>query len=328
MTSSRRAMSIYHETLQWVHVMFIVSAALLAGGCTTVEPCALNTGQTIQDLWDYNDPAGSEQRFRDAIGELPASDRSLDYRLQLQTQIARTYSLRRQFDEAHALLDEVDLELPNAAPAVHVRYLLERGRTFNSSGKQDSARKVFVDAWETARANDLDGLAVDAAHMIAIVESGDAALQWNNTALQLAQSSDDPDAQRWRASLHNNLGWTNHERGEYETALSHFENALTAQQEKNDAELVRVAQWCIGRCYRSLGRIDEAFEIQRELEQSMPDDAPDGFVCEELAECLYALGRIEEARSYFHRAYDLLSQDAWLIESEPQRIERLRRLAQ
>jgi hypothetical protein len=53
----------------------------------------------------------------------------------------------------------------------------------------------------------------------------------------------------------------------------------------------------------------------------------DGFVQEELGECLLALGREEEARSWFAQAYELLSQDAWLAASEPARIARLGELA-
>ncbi len=277
---------------------------------------------TIQALWEYSAPAESEARFRTALAEADAEE-ELDYRLQLLTQIARTHSLRREFYAAHTILDEVDAQLTERTPTARVRYLLELGRTYNSNGVANRAGPLFAEAWDVARAHSFDGLAVDAAHMSAIIESGDAALRWNRTALELAESSDDPDAQRWRASLHNNLGWTYHERMQYEDALAHFEQALIGQQEKGDAELVRVAQWCIGRCYRSLGRLDDAVAIQRELEHSAPGGTPDGFVCEELAECLHALGRNNEAKPYFKRACDLLSQDTWLVEAEPQRINRL-----
>jgi branched-chain amino acid transport system ATP-binding protein len=51
-------------------------------------------------------------------------------------------------------------------------------------------------------------------------------------------------------------------------------------------------------------------------------------VNEEIAECLLALKRPEEAKSYFARAYELLSKDKWLVAEEPKRLERLRDLSQ
>ena len=52
-----------------------------------------------------------------------------------------------------------------------------------------------------------------------------------------------------------------------------------------------------------------------------------GFIHEEIGECLFALGRPEEARSSFATAYRTLSQDIWLVANEPDRLERLKTLA-
>jgi hypothetical protein len=52
----------------------------------------------------------------------------------------------------------------------------------------------------------------------------------------------------------------------------------------------------------------------------------DGFVFEEIGECLLLLNRAEEARRYFAKAYEILSQDAWLAEKEPERLARLKSL--
>ena len=55
------------------------------------------------------------------------------------------------------------------------------------------------------------------------------------------------------------------------------------------------------------------------------DDAT-GYTEEELGECLHALGRPDEARPFFARAHERLSRDSWLVENEPDRIARLKRL--
>ena len=96
----------------------------------------------IDSFWEYTDPAASEARFRAAMTSAQG-----DARLELLTQIARTYGLRQRFDEAHAVLNEVERQLADAGPRPRIRYLLERGRTFNSSGESDKARALFVEAW-------------------------------------------------------------------------------------------------------------------------------------------------------------------------------------
>ncbi|HVJ14690.1 MAG TPA: hypothetical protein VM686_04590, partial [Polyangiaceae bacterium] len=87
--------------------------------------------------WNFGNPAASEQTFRSILAEQMAAP--LDYRLALRTQIARTLGLQRKFDEAHALLDEVERELSNGGVA-RIRYLLERGRVLNSSSRALEAR--------------------------------------------------------------------------------------------------------------------------------------------------------------------------------------------
>ena len=282
----------------------------------------------FDDLWDYGDPAGTEARFRELVPSLErAGDESA--RLQLQTQIARTLGLQRRFDEAHAVLDSVEAGLGGADPVVRVRYLLERGRVLNSSGRRDESRPFFRKAWEAARACGEDGFAVDAAHMVAIAGSAEESVRWNGIGLELARASADPRARRWRGSLLNNLGWTSHDRGDFARAHALFEEALAFRLEQGKPDEIDVARWCVARALRSLGRVTEALERQLALarDKEAARRAEDGYVSEEIGECLLALGRGEEARPHFAKASSLLSQDPWLAEREPERLARLARLA-
>ncbi len=279
-------------------------------------------------LWDYNDPAETERRFRELLPGMEASG-DTDTLGQLRTQIARTYSLRARFDQAHAELDRIEPMVAGASAALRVWHLLERGRAFNAAGRKDEARPLFVEAWDTARQAGELSLAVDAAHMIAIVEPPDGALAWNLKALKLVESTDDQQATRWRGALYNNIGWTYFERGEHETALAHFEKGLAWRRQQGQAKETRIAAWAVARSYRALGRIDEALAIQQGLSEQTEaaGEDPDGYVYEELGECWLSLGEPGKAAANFSRAYELLSQDAWLVEHEPDRIERLKSLA-
>lgn len=277
----------------------------------------------IEAIWNYDDPDGSERRFRAALED--ASDP--DERAEIETQIARTMSLRRRFDDAHTLLDALEPRLDGLGLRPRVRYLLERGRTFNSSQNASQARALFEEAYALGLAAHEEFLAADAAHMIAIASSGDEAISWNLRTIELAKSAADPRAKKWIASAGNNLGWSYHDLGRYEEALEQFQAALEARQ-GGPIENILIARWCVARAYRSLGRLDEALALQLELaEEREKLEKPGEYVFEEIAECLYALGRTEESRPYFARAHEMLSKDPWLVADEPARLERLSDLA-
>lgn len=283
----------------------------------------------FQDVWNFDDPAQSAAAFRNLLPQIEASGDRLAH-LQLLTQIARTHSLQQQFDAAHALLDQVEAQLDDDVPIAKIRCLLERGRTFNSAGQPERARPLFVEAYELSRVQGADFYAVDAAHMMGIAaETADARLDWNKSAAALAEQSENRYAQGWLGSLYNNLGWSYHDRGEYDRALGWFERAETHFRERQPNEArARVARWCIARTLRSLGEVDEALAMQRaQHEEYQALGQEDGYVYEEIGECLLLLGQAELARPYFGEAHRVLSQDRWLRQREPNRLSRLQALS-
>jgi tetratricopeptide (TPR) repeat protein len=289
-------------------------------------PEPLSQPDQIDALWDYDHPAESEAAFRRALERL---DERADLPLQLEllTQIARAQALQRHSDEAHATLDTVEAQMHNSSPRVSVRYLLERGRVYNSSRHPERAQPYFAEAWELACTAGEDILAIDAAHMLAIIAPPEASLAWNQRALNLADRSPAPRAPHWRGSLYNNIGWGYHDAGDYEQALGAFQKATASRREEGNPALVRIALWAEARALRSLGHVEEALALQQELLREFDARGEqDGYVHEEIAECLAALGHYDEARSYFAFAYEKLSADPWLAESEPARLERLRAL--
>jgi hypothetical protein len=57
-------------------------------------------------------------------------------------------------------------------------------------------------------------------------------------------------------------------------------------------------------------------------------DDRDGYVHEELGECLLALGLSDAAQPHFALAFETLTADPWLVEHEPARLQRLQSLSQ
>lgn len=276
-------------------------------------------------LWNYNQPAETEQKFR---ALLPQAKATASYQGELLTQIARCQGLQRKFKEAHQTLDEIKAVLPSQPTVLHVRYLLERGRVFNSSKMQPQAIPLFEQAWKMARELKADFYAVDAAHMLGIAAPSEQQLAWNLKALEAAEHSQEPRARKWLGSLYNNIGWTYHDQKDFKTALTMFRKALAWHQEHQTGEGEAIAQWTVARCLRSVGQIKEALTLQQATlkwrqEKKLPED---GYVSEEIGECLLLLKREPEAQPYFAQAYALLSQDEWLKAEEAPRLERLKQL--
>jgi tetratricopeptide (TPR) repeat protein len=280
---------------------------------------AMTADVDLDAFWEYGNPAASEARFRAALDSSGG-----DTRLEIETQIARTYGLRKQFAEAHTLLDSVEPRLAGAGPAPRVRYLLERGRTFNSAGDKARAQVLFEQAWELASANRLDGLAVDAAHMLAIVLSGSDAALWTARGVELARASNDAKAHAMMPALLNNHAWNLFDAGTFDAALPVFREAESAWHATGRQPQGRIATWSVARCLRALQRYDEALALQLALEAEWTAaGSADGYVYEELAELYEAKSDTVTARRYFAQAARQLAKDPDFVRTESARLKRL-----
>lgn len=282
----------------------------------------------FEAAWNYGAPAQTRETFASMLAE--AEDEApLAWALELKTQIARTHSLAGEFDEAHAILNEVEPAIEDAMDKVRIRYLLERGRTFNSAGDKDKARPVFIKAWEIGRQVGEDFLAVDAAHMVAIAaKDGDEANIWNLSGLEFARQSADERAQGWVGSLTNNMGWTAFDAGEPGEALALFEESRDHFLSRDLPARARIARWSIARVKRELGLINEALAMQLEIrDENETAGEPDGFCFEELGELYLLKDDLATASENFAHAHALLSLDDWFVKNEAARLARIETLS-
>lgn len=258
----------------------------------------------LAPLWDFSKPEVSEQRFRQALQTATGDDVLI-----LKTQIARSKGLRADFDGARAVLREIEPAITQAGPEAKVRYHLELGRSYASAahkpdtitdGNKSTARKQFEAALAEARTAKLDGLAVDAVHMFAFLDTAPAdQLRWGQAALDIVLASSQPAAQRWEPSVRNNMGYALHQLGRYDEALSQFKQALALRQAGSNAEATRVAHWMVAWTLRSLNRFDEALAIQLRLEtENAAAGTPDPYVFEELEALYRAKGDATRADHY------------------------------
>lgn len=255
----------------------------------------------LAPLWDFNKPELSEQRFRDALSTATGDDALI-----LQTQIARSFGLRKDFAKAQDILKSIEKAAASAGPEARARYVLELGRTYasathspesQSAESKKLARAAYERALETAKGAGLDGLAIDAIHMLAFVDTEPAdQLKWGKEALAVVTASSQSDAKKWEASILNNIGYALHQLGRFDEALSTLKQVLVIRERGTNAEAIRVAHWMIAWTLRAIGRMDEALAIQLRLEQECEAaKAPDPYVFEEL-ETLYR-ARGDEVRA-------------------------------
>jgi tetratricopeptide (TPR) repeat protein len=95
------------------------------------------------------------------------------------------------------------------------------------------------------------------------------------------------------------------------------------REQQDNPKATHIARWCVARTMREMGQVEVALDIQHVLET---DGVEDGFVSEEIGECLYAIGKVQEAKPYFQKAYELLSMVDWVVK-DAKRMERLRELS-
>ena len=283
----------------------------------------------LRELWDFSSPAQTRDKFQSLLETLNLENNH-PYRLEIITQITRTYSLEAKFDLGHRLLNENLSYIDISTPLVKTRYHLERGRLYNSNNEFAEALEQFYRAFDLAKSNQLHYLAVDAAHMIAIAEQNrEISVNWNIKAIEYAEQSNDSEAHKWLGYLYNNLGWSYHDQEKFDLALAMFEKARDFHEENGNVKSLAIAKWTVGRAYRSLGQIEDALMIMHQLEDAaIQEDKPvDGYVFEELAELYLMLGDHKKSGHYFAEAYTILSQDIWLKRNEPDRLNRMKRLS-
>jgi tetratricopeptide (TPR) repeat protein len=276
-------------------LLFVTSVATNAFSAMAID---------LAPLWNFGDPGQSEQRFRAALATATGDDA-----LVLQTQIARSYGLRGDFAKAREILQGLEPQLPGAGVEARTRHALELGRTFASAAHppesltpeaKQRARAAYQQAYEIARRGELDGLAVDALHMLAFVDTEPAdQLRWGQEALAIAEASPQPAARKWEASLRNNIGYALYQLGRYDEALDQFKQAVVLREKGEDVPAQRVAHWMVAWTLRALNRTDEALAIQLRLEREHEAaGAPSAYVFEELELLYRAKGDRQRADHY------------------------------
>lgn len=260
-------------------------------------------------------------------------------RIEQLTNTARAQGLEGNVSGAEATLNEAEALLTQNADSCSLvatlQFMLERGRIYHLAKTPARARPLFFEAFTLATEKGEDSHAIDAAQMMAAIESPKVKIEWTNRAVGVAEKSKDPRARHWLAALYSTLGWHYYELHQYERSLEFFakmREALEAELRTTgeDVDVIRkiiTAKWSTGKVLRIIHRLPEALKVQEELLGEVERSGrKDGLVFEELAECLTLLKRGNEAEVYFELAHAELSKDEWFSDNKPERINRMKKM--
>ncbi|MBS1902803.1 MAG: hypothetical protein JSS75_03790 [Bacteroidetes bacterium] len=273
-------------------------------------------------MWNYGDPSATRAKFLEVLPKAEKSGNT-EYLAELLTQIARTYSLTGKFDEAHATLDRADKLISDTMQLARVRYLLERGRTFNSSNQIDTARQLFFEAANLAMQYHIDLHAVDAIHMVAIAQPDPKdQIEWNLKGIAMAEPNE--KLHGWLWALYNNIGESYLKLRDFSNAYQYF-HKLAQYQTKRVGKADMYTEKDEAKCLRLLGKPADALALMQPYYSKFAEaKTPDGYISCEYAEDLEALGRHGEAKPIFSEALQLLERDDWFINNDKEQLERLK----
>ena len=261
----------------------------------------------LDSMWDFRQPAVSEERFRAALKSATGDDALI-----LQSQVARTYMLRGDFDTARDLLAATEASVQAAGPEARARYWLESGRSYAShrhppdtqtAATRQLARDAYMRALVIAKGANLDAVAIDILHMLPFVDTDPSQqLDWNRQALAMVEASEQEQARRWEPSIRSNLGESLYDLGRYDEALEQFRQSTALFEQRADARSTRDGYWHVARTLRALNRNSEALAIQLRLERECDAaGAPRAYIFEELEILFRAAGNQERAQHYAGR---------------------------
>ena len=145
----------------------------------------------LDSLWDFGDPAASAERFRAAADEPGLSDTA---KAEYLTQLARALGSTGEFDEADAVLDEAADGLDAPSELVEARIALERARLLVARDLPQEAVALLLATVRKASAAGSAFLALDALHMLALVDTGHEE-EWAHEGIDALDSVTDPESQ-------------------------------------------------------------------------------------------------------------------------------------
>jgi CHAT domain-containing protein len=212
------------------------------------------------------------------------------------------YAFLSRYDLAEQSLADAEALAKASHPDLLGEVAIKKGTLAWLRGDPATARSEYLASLSIARdlhdsyleANSLTNLGNVATKQ----EHFDESIDWNRAALRVMQSTDAPGAQ---ANILGNMGWSYLDLGDYETALTLFQQADAASGKAGS--LGAQVQWrlSIGNIHlarRDYGSAERAYQSALEVAKSLRDEDSVAQCLENLALVSLETGQIDSAQRY------------------------------
>ncbi|HKK19883.1 MAG TPA: tetratricopeptide repeat protein [candidate division Zixibacteria bacterium] len=295
---------------------FCLAGLLVAGQAKAVEMQRKGVNLSLDkhsadSLLDIADEFFQANEIDSALGQyerarqraVEESDSSVE--VEALSQIARMNLILGNRDEGMAALDRAASMAKDSEPMGWSRYLGVKGRFEWKENDLDSARKTFDEQYTYCVVNSLDGRAVDAAHMMAIVsETLDEQVRWSQMGIEAAEKA---GQERWLGPLWNNLGGIYYDNKMFDSSLNCYRKAREYHWRYSTETAKLFADYHIGMVLGAMGRFEEAQTWLRPVlawAERLDNHSAIAQACEDLGEIEVLNGRKPEGLTYLRRARD------------------------
>lgn len=169
--------------------------------------------------------------------------------------IGRTYLITGKLAECDLLLKRAKRTADPDSPLGWSRYLGVRGRFEWQENRLEDARQTFNEMYDYCLTKGLHERAIDATHMMAIVEDLEGQVRWGLKGIKAAEKG---QVTQWLGPLWNNLGATYEDLENYDKALEAYKKAREYHYEHGDETNRLIADWAVGHAYRLKGDYRQA----------------------------------------------------------------------
>lgn len=218
-----------------------------------------------QDLFAEGEKLFRDRKYDDARAkfELAATTAAEQGIAELQTQAealtARMFALQTKWEDGRKWLDKAAKSAKPERKKGWATYLGVRGRfEWQDQKDNDKAKKTFIEMYDFCIKAEMQSMALDAAHMVALVGTPAEKEEWALKAIKAAEAANEKG---WLGPLWNNLGWMYDEQGKTEKALEALQNARKYHHETGNEFTKMVADFGVAHALRRVGKLKEAREM-------------------------------------------------------------------
>ncbi|WP_446503573.1 hypothetical protein [Photobacterium swingsii] len=140
-------------------------------------------------LWNQAHPERTEITYK-ALLNLATKSHDKTYLSELLSQIARTYTVRNQYNNAEYYLSQSALYLDDAQPSAHGHYWAEKARLEHYQHRSEQAISALDQAWRFAQQANDDRLQAEVAIMQSRYDKKQSAI-WLKRAQEIIATSND-----------------------------------------------------------------------------------------------------------------------------------------